>query len=135
MMTENLAALIRYRMDQAGEALDAARILFREGSLRASINRSYYAMFYMVLALLASRKEETSKHSGAIALFDRLFVAPGLFPNDLSRWLRRAFDLRTRCDYAAMITISQEEAASLLDQASSFVTQVGQECRRLVESA
>ena len=45
MMTENLAALIRYRMDQAGEALDAARILLREDSLRASINRSYYAMF------------------------------------------------------------------------------------------
>jgi len=87
MMTENLAALIRYRMDQAGEALDAARILLREDSLRASINRSYYAMFYMVLALLASRKEGTSKHSGAIALFDRLFVAPGVFPNDLSRWL------------------------------------------------
>lgn len=40
MMTENLAALIRYRMDQAEEALDAARILFREGSFRASINRS-----------------------------------------------------------------------------------------------
>jgi len=34
-----------------------------------------------------------------------------------------------------MITISQEEAASLLDQASSFVIQVGQVCRRLVESA
>ena len=91
MMTENLAALIRYRMDQAEEALDAARILFREGSFRASINRSYYAMFYMVLALLASRKEETSKHSGAIALFDRLFVHPGrCFPIILARGPNRA---------------------------------------------
>ena len=134
MMTENLAALIRYRMDQAQEALEAASILLREDSFRASINRSYYAMFYMVLALLASRKEETSKHSGAIALFDRLFVSPGLFPSDLSRWLRRAFDLRTRCDYAAMTIISQEEAKSLLDQATRFVLQVGQECRRLLES-
>jgi uncharacterized protein (UPF0332 family) len=49
-----------------------ARLLLGEGSLRASVNRSYYAMFYSVLALLASRQEETSKHSGVIALFNRL---------------------------------------------------------------
>ena len=33
MMTHNLAALVRYRIEQADEALDAARILLREGSL------------------------------------------------------------------------------------------------------
>ncbi len=36
MMTQNLAALVRYRIEQADEALTAARILLREGSLRAS---------------------------------------------------------------------------------------------------
>ncbi len=74
MMTENVAALMRYRIEQAEEALAAARLLQRESSLHASVNRSYYAMFYAILALLASRKEETSKHSGAIALFDRFYV-------------------------------------------------------------
>ena len=72
MMTHNLAELVRCRLGQADEPLRAASILLREDSLRASVNRSYYAMFYAVLALLATRKEETSKHSGVIALFDRL---------------------------------------------------------------
>jgi uncharacterized protein (UPF0332 family) len=67
-MTHNLAELVRYRLGQADEALRAASILLREESLRGSVNRSYYAMFYGVLALLAGRKEETSKHSGVIAL-------------------------------------------------------------------
>ncbi len=58
MMTQNLAALVRYRIEQGDEALDAARILLREGSLRASLNRSYDAMFNAVLALLASWTEE-----------------------------------------------------------------------------
>jgi hypothetical protein len=40
MMTQSLAAFVRYRIEQADEALDAARILLREGSLRASVNRS-----------------------------------------------------------------------------------------------
>ncbi|MBI4537742.1 MAG: HEPN domain-containing protein [candidate division NC10 bacterium] len=99
MMTQNVAALVRFRIEEAEAALGAARILLREGSLRASVNRSYYAMFYAVLALLASRKEESSKHGGVISLFDRRYIHTHVFPQDFSKWLRRAFDLRTRCDY------------------------------------
>jgi uncharacterized protein (UPF0332 family) len=135
MMTDNVAALMRYRMEQAEEALAAARLLQRECSLRASVNRSYYAMFYAILALLSSRKEETSKHSGAIALFDRFYVHAGVFPMEFSKWLRRAFDLRTRCDYGAMVTITDDEASALLEQATTFVSEVGKECRRLIDSA
>lgn len=40
MMTHNLAELVRYRLGQEDEALRAARILLREESLRASVNRS-----------------------------------------------------------------------------------------------
>ena len=134
MMTQNLAALMRYRLEQAEEALAAARLLLREGSLRASVNRSYYAMFYAILALLASRKEETSKHSGAIALFDRLYVHAGVFPTDFSKWLRRAFDLRTRCDNGAMITITDDEASTLVEQATTFVSKAGKECQRLIDA-
>lgn len=135
MMTQNLAALVRYRIEQADEALDAARILLREGSLRASVNRSYYAMFYAVLALLASRKEETSKHSGVIALFDRLYVHTKVFPTDFSKWLRRAFDLRTRCDYGTTVTITTEETAGQIEHASSFLTAIREECERIINSS
>ena len=135
MMTENLAALVRYRIEQAEEALHAARILLREGSLRGSVNRSYCAMFYAVLALLASRKEETSKHSGVIALFDRLYVRTEVFPTDFSKWLRRAFDLRTRCDYGTTLTVTTEETASQIEHASSFLSAVREECQRLINSS
>jgi len=33
MMTQNVTALVRYRIEQADEALEAAKILAREGSL------------------------------------------------------------------------------------------------------
>ena len=135
MMTENLAALIRYRIEQADEALDAARLLLRAASLRASVNRSYYAMFYAVLALLVSRKEETSKHSGVIALFDRLYVHTDVFPRDFSKWLRRAFDLRTRCDYGTTVPITAEEASEQVEHAAAFLAAIQKECRRLIDSA
>ncbi len=79
MMSENIQALVTYRLEQADESLEAARTLLDKGLIRPSVNRAYYAMFYAVLALLARGKKETSKHSGAIALFDRDFVKKGIF--------------------------------------------------------
>ena len=74
MTSENIMALVRYRLEQADESLQAASILIEKKLLRPSINRSYYAMYYAVLALLAIEKKETSKHSGVISLFDKEFV-------------------------------------------------------------
>jgi uncharacterized protein (UPF0332 family) len=124
MTTGNLRVLAEYRMAQAREAIDAAQILLREGSLRASVNRSYYAMFYAVLALLALRKRETSKHGGVIALFNQLFVREGLVPKELSKWLRAAFDLRTQCDYAIMPALAPEEVSETLQHAQDFVARI-----------
>ncbi len=64
-MTENIQALVAYRLEQANESIEAARTLLDKKLIRPSLNRAYYAMFYAVLALLARGKKETSKHSSA----------------------------------------------------------------------
>jgi len=53
MMTENIQALVTYRLEQAEESLEAARTLLDKKLIRPSVKRAYYAMFYAVLALLA----------------------------------------------------------------------------------
>jgi uncharacterized protein (UPF0332 family) len=76
-MTENRKALIEYRLTQARDSIREADVLDQSGMSRRSVmNRLYYAMFYAVLALLQEKEMGTSKHSGAIALFDREFVVP-----------------------------------------------------------
>ncbi len=124
MKTENIRALVTYRIEQADESLMAAKTLLDKKLIRPSVNRAYYAMFYAVLALLALGKKETSKHSGAIALFDREFVKQGVFKKDYSRWLHDAFELRQRSDYAAEYQASEEEAEETLKNAESFVDEV-----------
>ncbi|GIW89833.1 MAG: hypothetical protein KatS3mg109_0265 [Pirellulaceae bacterium] len=106
MTRENRKALVAHRLEQADESLNAARLLLKDGFLRSAVNRAYYCMFYAILALLAAEKKETSKHSGAIALFDRDYVKPGIFPKELSRAVHEAFDLRQRADYSAEYTPS-----------------------------
>jgi len=60
---EKVEALIRYWLEQADEALAAATLNLTNGLHRSAVNRVYYAMFYAVLALLATHHAETSKHS------------------------------------------------------------------------
>ena len=124
MMTENIKALVSYRLEQADESLEAAKTLLDKKLIRPCVNRAYYAMFYAVLALLAQGKKETSKHSGAITLFDKDFVKQGIFSKDYSRWLHDAFDLRQRSDYAAEFHASTEEAKLTVKNAESFVAEV-----------
>jgi uncharacterized protein (UPF0332 family) len=124
MTSENIMALIRYRLEQADESLQAASILMEKKLLRPSINRSYYAMYYAVLALLAIEKKETSKHSGVISLFDKEFVKKGTFPKELSRWLHAAFDLRQRSDYGADQIVSGSDVQKTLENAKIFVGRV-----------
>jgi uncharacterized protein (UPF0332 family) len=124
MTTASVKGLVSYRLEQAQESLDAAQVLLDKKLPRPSVNRSYYAMFYAVLALLASRKCETSKPTGAISLFDTKFVKTGVFGKELSRRLHDAFDLRQRSYYATQIQVSYEEAMQVLEDSKEFVAEV-----------
>ena len=74
-MKEDIHTLIKYRLEEAENSIKEAEVLLREGmSLRSVMNRLYYAMFYAVLALLQEKELGTSKHYGAISLFDREFI-------------------------------------------------------------
>ena len=131
MKPEQLEALLRYRMEQAHDTLREAEILLNAAALRGAINRAYYAMFYALLALLATKQLGTSKHSGAISLFDREFVKTGVFPRELSRSLHLAFDRRQTHDYGEMIEIDQQIAEETLAEAKSFVAAIESHLRSI----
>lgn len=112
---------IRERLKQAKETLEEAEILFEQDYWRGAINRAYYAMFYAVLALGASKEVVISKHTHAIAFLDKEFIKTGIFPKELSRALHISFDERQTNDYGEIWDIDHNEAKSTLDEAKLFV--------------
>jgi uncharacterized protein (UPF0332 family) len=122
--SDDIRVLVKARLQQAQKALNAGQILFDQDLYSDSINRCYYAMFYAVLALLVTRQLGTSKHKGAISLFDREFVKPGIFSKEMSVWLHQTFERRLEADYADLIEPSTEAANECYEQAESFVRQV-----------
>jgi len=124
MSEERLRELITLRMQQAGETLREAQILLGEHAGRGAVSRAYYAMFYAVLALLATRGLGSSKHSGMISLFDREFVKPGELPKELSRSLHLAFERRQQADYGELVELDEAGAARVLVEAEIFVQRI-----------
>ncbi len=124
-MTDNRKALIEYRLTQANDSIREADVLYQSGmSLRSVMNRLYYSMFYAVLALLQEKKLGTSKHSGAIALFDREYVKTGSFPKEMSRALHRAFALRQKGDYLEEAEVTINDIEEIRPIAKEFVVVV-----------
>jgi uncharacterized protein (UPF0332 family) len=122
---EAIAELIRYRVEQAEKAVeDAHCLLSGNGSPQSIINRSYYAMFYSILALMLKIGKSFSKHAGAISAFDKEFIHRGLLPKEMSSDLHKVFELRQEHDYKIISNPSIEEAKKTVSKAERFVKAV-----------
>ncbi len=72
-------------MERAEETFKDAELLVDNNSLKSALNRLYYAAFYTVRALLATKGLDSSKHSGVILLFNHHFVKTSLMGKETSR--------------------------------------------------
>jgi len=118
--------LCLYRLKQADEALEESRVLRDTEHYRGAINRAYYGMFYAIQMLIVLNKVKVSKHSGAIAYFDREFVKPGIIDKKFSKWLHRLFDLRQDADYGDMYEPDAEQCGEALEHAEEFISRIRQ---------
>lgn len=122
MSSEDIRQLVYARTEQAIESLEDAKTLLDVGrSGRSIVNRSYYSMFYGVLALLQTINRIPRKHQGAISLFDREFVHTGLLTRELSADLHRVFEARQQDDYQRLGPVSLDEASATIDVATRFL--------------
>jgi uncharacterized protein (UPF0332 family) len=81
-------------------------------------------MFYAVLALGVFKQAIITKHTQAMAFFDREFVKTGIFPRELSRSLHLGFDQRQVNDYGDIWAVNREEAETVFSEASVFVERI-----------
>jgi hypothetical protein len=123
-VTPEEEAYVRYRLERARRALDEAKVLVEAGLLPAAVSRIYYAGFYSVTALLLTRGQRRSKHTGVIALFNKDWVRTGLLPAELGRRFRHMLDHRLDADYKDMVTFAPDEVGKWLREAEAFVAQV-----------
>ena len=124
MLSETRRTLIKYRLDQAQECLDAALMLADANAYKDAANRSYYCMFHAMRAVLAIDAFDSKKHSGIIAKFQQDYIKTAVFPPEFSKMIRDAFTIRGKSDYEDFFVIAKEDVEKQTENAKTFLTSV-----------
>ena len=123
-MEGSVTDLSRYRMAKAKEDLDTARENLENGKYRASVNRSYYAVFHALRAVTALDHFDSGKHSGIIAFFNQHYVRTGIFDKDISKMVDSCYRMREKADYDDFYLVAKEDAVLQLDKARQIICSV-----------
>ena len=102
--------LCNYRIDQAKETINVAKLCFENGHYKDAINRAYYAAFYAVKAVLALDNIDFKRHKDVVATFNRDYIASGMYEKEIGRLLSRLQKKRENSDYDDFYIASKEEA-------------------------
>lgn len=120
MYSKEQIDLCQYRMKKALEYLQDAEKALSFAMYDTAANRSYYAIFHAVRALLALSGKDFRKHSGVISCFQMDYIKTGIFTKRLSDIIKSAFSLRTESDYEDFYVISHEEVQIQVADAREF---------------
>jgi uncharacterized protein (UPF0332 family) len=106
--------IIQYRIQQAKDTIAEIEILIQNRLFKTTVNRIYYGMFYMLLALALKYNFKTSKHQQLIGWFNRNFIKTGEIELKYGKIINDAFENRSDSDYGLNIEFSAEDIQSCL---------------------
>ncbi len=122
-MTEKreLKRQLKAIIQKAHRALASAKTHLEQKDCDFASSKAYYAVFYMMEAVLITKGLSFSKHSAVIAAFNRHFVKQGIFPKQFSKNTKKLMKDREIGDYSYELTISKEEAEKDIACAENIV--------------
>lgn len=116
--------LCKYRIEQAKESLKASQIMLENNMIKDAINRSYYAVFYALKAVLALEEKDFKRHKDVVAYFNKMYVATEKFPREFGRMIAKLQQLREKSDYDDFFIASMEKAEQQILAAEKVITEI-----------
>ena len=123
-MDERQIDLSKYRLQEAKDTLKVAERCLQDGFYKDSINRSYYAAFYCIKAVLALGTIDFKRHKDVMAYFNKEYVATGIFQRELGRRLGTLKQLREKSDYDDFYIASKAQAEEQYETAKFVLEQI-----------
>ena len=123
-MDERQKNLSNYRIAEAEDSLKVAAHCLKEGLYKDSINRSYYAAFYAVKAILALSTVDFKRHKDVMGYFNKEYVAKEIFPREIGRKLGTLQRVREKSDYDDFYIASREKAEEQFQTADLVIGEV-----------
>ncbi|MCF8232611.1 MAG: HEPN domain-containing protein [Bacteroidales bacterium] len=121
MNREERDEYVKYRLDSAYKALDAAKVLVDNGFWSSAVNRLYYSLFYALNALLVANKIETKIHTGLKSHFSKYFVKTGEFDKKYGKLFSKLFAWRQRADYSIVSDFDKDTVMPLFSEVKEML--------------
>lgn len=121
---ESRDSLIAYRIERAYGSLKEAKLMAEGEFYNASINRLYYACYYMAVALLLKNNISAQTHSGVKIMLGMHFTSKGKLSISASKIFTTLFEKRHSSDYDAFVYCDQEMFDELYPKAEAFIEEV-----------
>lgn len=117
-------SLIQYRIEQANETILDVELLLENKRLRSAINRIYYGMFYILLALGTKHQFETSKHAQLLGWFNKNFIHKGLIDSGYGKIINKAYNRRTKGDYDTFVDFEESIVIEMFNEMKDFIAEI-----------
>jgi uncharacterized protein (UPF0332 family) len=122
-MDEFVQKQVNAYLKRAHRALKTGHLVLDDEDYAFTVSRAYFATFYAVNALLATKGVEIRKHSGFVNAFRQHFVKSGLIEVEYGDLYGKIMRDRYDGDYS-LDDLSYETATRDLDWAERFVRRV-----------
>lgn len=123
---ENVIELSKYRLEMAENTYHMAELCFENQGFRDAVNRSYYAAFYALRAVLALEGVDFKRHKDVVAYFNQYYVATDKFEHEMGKRIGRLKTMREDCDYDDFFVIEKDEVLVQLETAEIVISAVKQ---------
>ena len=121
MTPSEKASLSKVRFNHSEECLKSAETLLKDSDYKGAANRSYYAIFHALRAILVYDDFDSRKHSGIISTFNKLYIKTNIFDKDVSRIISNSFDIRTDSDYNDFFMISKDGVINQINDTKKVI--------------
>ena len=123
-MNDKKEDLCIYRIRNAVETLGVAALCLESQHYKDSINRSYYAAFYAIKAVLALEEIDVKRHKDAVAYFNKTYVATEIFSRETGKKLGRLKQERESSDYDDFYVASLTDATDQYNSAKLIIDEI-----------
>ena len=119
-------SIIKYRVEKSASTMIEAKDNAKLGHWNLVANRLYYALFYMIAALLLDKDIQFKSHAGAIRAIGLHFVSKGLLTPEDGILISRLQSMRSSGDYDDLFNWTEGKVAPMFEPTEALLDKMKQ---------
>ena len=124
LTSEEIDAIIFYRRQKSYATLQEANDAMKDAHWNLTIQRLYYAVYYVVIAVHLKNGDFAKTHHGACNLFNKRYVLTGALSKEEGMLYNRLFSMRHQGDYDDCFSWNEDDIIPLIEPVEKLINKI-----------